>query len=150
MDKMSKSARQHRLAQKLMPEYSEEFLKIANRHAAEVEKQAMNLQGPTMTLALQMALRELKRALRDGGNQATDSQYGLRARAKRYLADHPEIMEAAANRRPGSCCRPLRPASNDAEPPRAKPSANAAICGSAQTGARSWDAQVHPFTDTIR
>ena len=58
----------------------------------------MNLQGPTMTLALRMALRELKRALRDGGIQATDSQYGLRAQAKRYLADHPEIMEAAANK----------------------------------------------------
>jgi len=35
MDKMSRSAGQHRLAQKLMLEYSEdEFLKIANRHAA--------------------------------------------------------------------------------------------------------------------
>jgi hypothetical protein len=50
-----------------------------------------------MTLALRMALRELMRALRDGGIQATNSQY-LRARAKRYLADHPEIMEAAAAR----------------------------------------------------
>ena len=49
-----------------------------------------------MTLAIQMALRELKRALLDGGNQARESQYGLRARAKRYLADHPETMEAAA------------------------------------------------------
>jgi hypothetical protein len=39
---------------------------------------------------------------------------------------------------------------NDAEPPRAKPLANAAICGSVHTGARSWDAQVHPFTDAIR
>ncbi len=40
--------------------------------------------------------------------------------------------------------------SNDAEPPRAKPLANAAICGSVQTGARSWGALVHPFTDAIR
>jgi hypothetical protein len=52
--------RQHRLVQKLMLEYSEdEFLKIANRHAAQVEKQAMDLQGATMILALQMALRAL-------------------------------------------------------------------------------------------
>jgi hypothetical protein len=43
-----------------MLEYSEdEFLKIANRHAAQVEKQAMDLQGATMILALQMALRAL-------------------------------------------------------------------------------------------
>jgi hypothetical protein len=49
-----------------------------------------------MTLAIQMALRALKRALRDGCIQATNLQYGLRARAKRYLAEHPEILEAAA------------------------------------------------------
>jgi hypothetical protein len=58
----------------------------------------MNLQGPTMTLAIQMALRESKRALRDSGNSARDSKHSLRNKAKRYLARHPEIMEAAANR----------------------------------------------------
>jgi hypothetical protein len=54
-----------------------------------------NLEGPTMTLAIQMALRELKRALREEGLSATD---GRRNKAKRYLARHPEIMEAAANK----------------------------------------------------
>jgi len=53
----------------------------------------------TMTLATQMALREIKSQIRDTGRRGRDfAAYELRRLAARYLNDHPEIIEAAARR----------------------------------------------------
>ncbi len=52
-----------------------------------------NLQAAAMTLAAQMALRELREKLRDEGCRASDPRmYGLGKAIAPYLAQHPEIV----------------------------------------------------------
>jgi hypothetical protein len=49
-----------------------------------------------MTLAAQMAVRELKQKLRDEGCKATDERmHGLRSAIAGHLAEHPEIIARA-------------------------------------------------------
>jgi len=62
-----------------------------------VWREAMD--GNTMTLATQMAVRCVKDQIRDSGRKLRDyAASDLRKVATAYLKDHPEIIEAAANR----------------------------------------------------
>jgi hypothetical protein len=57
----------------------------------------IKIDADAMTRARQIATSELKQKLRDEGCRATDERmYGLGCAIKRYLAEHPEIVERAA------------------------------------------------------
>jgi len=57
------------------------------------------MDGNTMTLATQMAVRFVKEQIRAEGRKLRDyAASDLRKAAARYLNDHPEIIEAAARR----------------------------------------------------
>jgi len=57
------------------------------------------MDGPTMTLAVQMALREIKSKIQAEGLKLHDyAASDLRNAAARYLNNHPEIIKTAARR----------------------------------------------------